>query len=77
MNPTEWRRGRDVLKEEGRGGKMGRQESAAAWVGRGHPQSNKQEGNTAWMQLVCATADQVVLDPTDASRDAEDEDEVS
>ncbi|GAA6216752.1 vasopressin V2 receptor-like [Lates japonicus] len=29
------------------------------------------------MQLVCATADQVVLAPTDASRDAEDEDEVS
>ncbi|KAA8591484.1 hypothetical protein FQN60_002427 [Etheostoma spectabile] len=39
--------------------------------------SNKQEGNPAWMQLVCATADQVVLDPTDASRDAEDEDEVT
>lgn len=61
---------------------MGRQESAVR-AGRGHPQSNKQEENThthtdtAWMRLVCATADQVVLDPTDASRDAEDEDEVS
>ncbi|XP_075958645.1 vasopressin V2 receptor-like [Anarhichas minor] len=29
------------------------------------------------MRLVCATADQVVLDPTDASRDAEGEDEMT
>ncbi|XP_068589946.1 vasopressin V2 receptor-like [Cebidichthys violaceus] len=29
------------------------------------------------MRLVCATADQVVLDPTDASRDTEDEDEMT
>lgn len=32
--------------------------------------------DTAWMRIVCATADQVVWAPTDASRDAEEEDEV-
>ncbi|XP_040007700.1 vasopressin V2 receptor-like [Xiphias gladius] len=35
------------------------------------------EKDTAWMRRLCATADQVVLAPTDASRDAEDEDEVT
>lgn len=45
--------------------------SSGSWL------SNKQEGNPAWMRLVCATADQVILEPTDASRDAEGEDEVS
>lgn len=82
INSGEVRRGRDEVKagrerRVDRGRRWGQE--SAAWVGRGHNQSNKQEKKTHThthperMELVSTTADQVVPTPTDASWDAEDE----
>ncbi|KAF3860833.1 hypothetical protein F7725_001088 [Dissostichus mawsoni] len=69
-------RDREETEREGGCVKRGggdRETGVSSVSGQRSPQSKKQEGDAAWTPVVFATADQVVLDPTDASWDAEDD----